>query len=573
METAPQLIVDLALVLAAGVAGALLARALRLPLLVGYLLAGVVLGPSVLGRVSDSRTIEAISELGVDLLMFALGVELSFRSLGKAKAVAAIAAPAQILLCVGLGYGLGLLLGWPAPQALVFGFVLSLSSTMIVVKLLTEKGELHTHHGRVLVALLLVQDLAAVIMIGLLPVLPNIGAGDYFQLCEIIGFGAVFVGLTAMLATWVAPALMDLVGRNYSKEIFVATAALLCFGGAALSYSFGFSLAIGAFVAGLMISESRYRHEILASVTPLRDLFGMVFFVSLGLLFNRHEIMQHPGWTLALLAAVFFGKALVSTVALMLSGYHARTSLIAGFSLAQIGEFSFLIVLLAQRTGLLNSQVGSLIIAVAALSFLASPALANLGKGLYNLLRRWGPAEKALAAHELAYSRGLSGELKDHVILCGYGRVGRPIGEILREEKQPLAVIECEHEVITEMEANQVPALFGDATSPLLLKAAGAATARLAILALPDPLSTRLALKELRRLNPTLPVIARVHLQEEIEPMYAAGTEEAVFAEFEAGLEIIRHSLLRLGHNPEAVQARLDAIRQSHYDKFRREEA
>jgi monovalent cation:H+ antiporter-2, CPA2 family len=569
METAPSLVFDLTLVLIAGVAGALLARALHLPLLVGYLLAGVVLGPSVLGRVSDSRTIEAISELGVDLLMFALGVELSFRSLGKVKSVAGVAAPAQILLSIGLGYGVGLLLGWPAAEALVFGFVLALSSTMIVVKLLSERGELHTPSGRVLVALLLIQDLAAVIMIGLLPALSNLGAGDYFQLCEIIGFGAVFIGITAILATWVAPALMDLVGKNYSKEIFVASAALLCFGGAALSYSFGFSLAIGAFVAGLMISESRYRHEVLASVAPLRDLFGLVFFVSLGLLFDRREILQHPGWTAALLAAVLFGKAFIATVSLMLAGYHARTALIAGLGVAQIGEFSFLIVLLAQRIGLLRPEIGSLIIAVAALSFLTSPVLMGMGNRLYDGARRWAPAEKALAAHELQYSRTQAAKLEDHVLLCGYGRVGRPIGEILEQDRLAFAVIDCEHEVIAEMEARGVPAFFGDPGSPLLLQAAGLEKARLAIIALPDAISTRVTLQAMRRLNPALPIIARVHFREEIEPIYAGGAEEVVLAEFEASLELIRHSLLRLGGKAETVQARLDAIRQNHYDKLR----
>jgi len=503
------------------------------------------------------------------LLMFALGVELSFRSLGKVKAVGAIAAPTQILLSIGLGYGIGLRLGWPAAQALVFGFVLALSSTMIVVKLLRERGELHTPPGKVLVAMLLIQDLAGVIMIGLLPVLPNLGAGDYFQLCEIIGFGAVFVGLTAILATWVAPALMDLVGKNYSKEIFVATTALLCFGGAALSYTFGFSLAIGAFVAGLMISESRYRHEVLASVAPLRDLFGLVFFVSLGLLFDRREILQHPGWTAVLLGAVLFGKALVAITSLMLAGYHARTALIAGLGLAQIGEFSFLIVLLAQRIGLLEPEAGSLFIAVAVLSFLTSPVLMGLGSKLYDWGRRWSPAENALAAHELQYSRSRAAKLENHVLLCGYGRVGRPIGEILWEEKQPFAVIDCEHGVIAEMEARGVPAFFGDPGSSHLLQAAGGEKARLAIIALPDAISTRVTLQAIHRLNPALPIIARVHFREEIEPIYAGGAEEAVLAEFEASLEMIRHSLLRLGGNEQTIQARLDAIRRSHYGKLR----
>ncbi len=566
------LIVDFTFALAGGFVGALAARALRLPLLVGYLVAGAIMGPSALNLVSNSASISSMSEMGVALLMFALGVELSLRDLTRVKAASVIAAPLQILLSLGLGYALGLTLGWSYQQALVLGFVLALSSTMIVVKLLSESGELHTEHGRVMVAILLVQDLAAVIMVALLPALSRLESGDFIQLSIVIGKAALFVAWTIIMARWIAPALMAIVAKGYSKEIFVATAALLCFGGAATSYTLGFSLAIGAFVAGLVLSESHYSHEVLANVTPLRDLFGMIFFVSLGLMFDIHQVMRDPGWALALLAAIFIGKAVIVAVSVMIARYHARTALLSGLGLAQIGEFSFLIAVIALRENLLSKELHSLLIATAGVSFLGSPAFMRLGSSLYNKMRGWAHTDAIFAEQEFARHKSALPALREHVILCGYGRVGSHIGEMLREEEVPFVVIEYDQHLITMLQSRRIPALYGDGSSRFLLKAAGADKARLAVIALPAAITTRLAVRELRRLNPTLSIVARVHFQEEIESTCAEGAEEVVQAEFEASLELMRHSLLRLGRAPAAVQTRIDAIRQQRYQRLRKEE-
>jgi len=572
IQSTQGLLFDFTLALAGGFIGALLARRLRLPLLAGYLVAGVVMGPSVLGLIKDSGTINSIAELGVALLMFALGVQLSLRDLAKTRSAAFFAAPLQIVLCIGMGQGLGLLLGWSSQQALVLGFVLSLSSTMIVVKLLSERGELHTQHGRVMVAMLLAQDLAAVVIVGLLPVLYGLEARDYIQLSRMIGKGAVFVGWTVIMTRWIAPALMSVVVRSYSKEIFVAMAALLCFGGAASSYLLGFSLAIGAFVAGLVLSESHYSHEVLANVTPIRDLFGLVFFVSLGLLFDGHQVLKHPGWMILLLAAIFIGKALVVAVSILLARYHIRTALVSGLGLAQVGEFSFLVAIIALRQKLINPEIHSIIIGVAVVSFLASPALMSLGGLLYSKMRSWATGDAVLAQEEFARGKFLPPRLQDHVLLCGYGRVGSHIGEMLMEEGHPFIVIEYDQHILSALHQRQIPALYGDSTSRLLLLAAGAERARLAVIALPDAISTRLTVRELRRISPDLPIVARVHLSEELEPTCAEGAHEVVQAEFEASLELMRHSLLRLGREADVVQARIDAIRRQRYQKLRAEE-
>jgi CPA2 family monovalent cation:H+ antiporter-2 len=546
------------------------ARRFRLPLLAGYLVAGVLMGPSALGLVSDAETIVTIAELGVALLMFALGVELSLRDLAKMKPAALIAAPLQIILSVGLGLGVGLSFGWSMVQGLVLGFVLALSSTMVVVKLLAERGELHTQQGKVMVAILLVQDLAAVVMVGLLPALS--GLGGYSQLLVTLGKGALFVICTVIMARFIAPWLMAQVARGYSKEIFVAVTALLCFGGAASSYLLGFSMAIGAFVAGLVLSESIYSHEVLANVTPLRDLFGMVFFVSLGLLFDVSQVLEHPLWTLVLLLAIVLGKALIVAVSCFLAGYHMRTALISGLGLGQIGEFSFLVAVIALQDGNITQPVHSLIVGSAVVSILASPALMSLGGILYSRVRRWPAGDAAMLKEELVRDRGRAPKLSNHVILCGFGRVGSHIGEMLHEENVPFVVIEYDHHVVNLLRQKQLPVIYGDSTSHLLLEAAGAGQARLAVVALPEGISTRLTIRELRRLNPTLRIITRVHLNEELEPACSEGAAEVIHVEFEASLELMRHTLIELGRHPSGVQKRIDRIRQSRYQKLREEE-
>jgi CPA2 family monovalent cation:H+ antiporter-2 len=556
-------ILDLAAVLAAGLLGALAARALALPTLAGYLLAGIALGPSGLDLITETGLIEVMAELGVALLMFAIGVELSLRLLTRVKAISLVAAPLQIAFTTALGYGLGRWLGWSGPQALVLGFVLALSSTMVVVKLLTARGTLQTRHGEAMVAILLVQDLAAVMMVAALPALSGAGGGS--ALLGLLLKGAGFVVGAVVLARWLVPVLLRVAARSYNREIFVLAFAVLCFGGAASGYWLGLSLALGAFLGGLVVSESPYSHEAIANVTPLRDLFGAVFFVSLGLLSDVRGATQRPGWAALLLLAVLVAKPLLTAVAVLAARLHVRAAVVAGLGLGQIGEFSFLVATLAWQMGLLTPEAHSLIIAVATLSLLAAPAMLRLGEILSARMREEKRLDALLARGELRRAAREPAPRRDHTIICGYGRVGHLVGEALLRERYPLVVIDYDIRIVTDLQARQVPVIYGDAASPALLAAAGADQARLAVVALPEGRSVAVAVRELRRANAQLPISARAHSAQEATTVRAEGADRAVYAELEAGVEVMRQALVALGRDPAQAARAAGRARAAEY--------
>ena len=558
MHAPTELIVELAVVIVAALLAAMAARALKLPVLIGYLVVGVVLGPSGFGVVRDSAIIRLLAEIGVALLMFTIGIELSLGWLSRLKHAAFICAPLQIIGTAAFGYLAGTWLGWNSEAALIFGFALSLSSTMVVVKLLTHRGELQKRYGEAMVAILIIQDLAAVVMVAIIPALSQMGEASVFTLVQLVIKGVAFLVWVVVLAWWLVPALMRVVVRSYSKEVFVITAAALCLGGAASGHLLGFSLALGAFAAGLVISESPYGHELTANIIPLRDLFGLVFFVSLGLLFNVSEVWRQSHAVLVLLACILVGKPVITAVAMLIGGYWTRSAVAAGLGLAQVGEFSFLVITLAWQQKVIPPQTYSLLIAVAIVSLLLTPLWMQFGRLFYRKLCT-GKKRRELTAW--AGDRGEVEIPPGHVLLCGYGRIGGRIGERLLKQGYPFVVVEFDQHVINELDERDVPTVFGDASSAVVLEAAGAAQARLAVLALPEGGSTRLAVRELRRINPSLPIIVRVHSDEEVEAVSHEGAARVIYAEWEAGLEMVRDTLLLLGEPPDEVSALVDRER------------
>jgi len=563
MHGEPRLIVDLAIVVVGGFAAAVAARALRLPILAGYLLVGIALGPSGLGLARDFEMVSSVAEIGVALLMFAVGAEMSLRRLWRLKAAAFVAAPLQILLSVVLGYALGNWAGLGFAQGMVLGFVVALSSTMVVLKMLSARGELHTRHGETMVAILLVQDLAAVIMVAALPALPGAAQGREFHVLALAGKGFAFVLWVLVLARWIVPAIMHIVTRSYSKEVFVVTVAALCFAGAASGYWLGFSVALGAFAAGLVVSDSHYSHEAVANIVPLRDLFGMVFFVSLGLLIDLRSLAGQLPLALAVLALMLVGKPLATAASILVAREGGRTALLAGLGLAQVGEFSFLVATLGFEQAIITSRLHSLLLALAGISLLATPGLMMIGGWVDLLLHKRRLMGAQAAPTGLPTRADAASPTSGHVILCGFGRVGRLVGEALLEEREPVTVIECDQHVVTDLRSRGAHVLFGDASNRVLLEAAGAAQARAAVIALPEGLTTLLAVRELRRINPHIPIVARVHFPEEVIGAYREGATRVVFAEFEAGLELMRHALLCLDREPSAVQEMIERARRT----------
>jgi len=559
-----QYAIDLAIVVAGGFLGALLAQALRLPAVAGYLAAGLVLGPGVVGLIRDSAIISSLADLGVALLMFAIGMELSPSVLTRTKTATFIAAPIQIVGTAAVGYGLGQAIGWTQAASIVLGFALALSSTTVVVKLLSERKEIHTRHGQAMVAILLVQDFAAVLMVAVLPLLGGIVGGRGFDLVGILVRSLGFIVAVFALARWIAPRVLQFVARTYSREVFILMSATLCFLGAAAASALGFSLALGAFVAGLLISESHYRFQILSDVTPLRDLFGMVFFVSLGLLWEIGTLPEHGLWALALLLAVFIGKPVIAGLSALAARYHARSAIATGLGLAQIGEFSFLVVTLAWREGVVGDAVHSMVIPIAGISLFASPALMKLGGVVYDRMGATGLGDRVIAHHERSRQRPAV-SLESHVVVCGYGRVGRFLGEVLRAQGYPLVVIDYDYATVSGFARQGIAAVYGDAGRRSILLAAGADRARLAVIALPDAATAVAAATELRSLNSGLRIVARAHQPKELSELIRAGADQVIYAEYEAGVEIVRHSLRLLGVGPEDVDGVVEGLRAGQY--------
>jgi CPA2 family monovalent cation:H+ antiporter-2 len=555
------------LALGAGWFGGLIAHLLRLPFFVGYLLAGILIGPHGWGWVRADAPVQGLANLGVILLLFAIGVELSFQELARVRRVALIGGSLQIVLTIVLGYWLGGLLEWALSARIVLGFVLALSSTTVLVKLLEDRGESYTQYARITLGICFVQDLAAVLMVSLLPGLGDLSWSAGPRLVVLVGKAGLFLAGIYLMARFIIPRVFTAITRLGSREFFLITVMTLCMTSAALAHVTGLSVALGAFLAGLMISETDFHHEAFAIIQPLRDVFGLVFFVSLGMLADPGVVWTKGGEILGILAVLLGGKFLFIVLIVLFAGYHLRSAIMSGLALIPISEFSFVVVLLAVQMPtpyLLPIQYGT-ILGVAIISVILSPLLLRLGMPLYRgalrlrLLRRLARATRE--APGLARARRQS----QAVLLCGYGQVGRIVGEALKDFHIPLIVIDYDQARVAQLRREGVHALYGDAANPVLLQQVGANQARMGILCLPDSRSMLLAVHHLRRLHPTLPLVVRGLAPADIDRAHAAGAEAVVEAEFECGLELTRHALLRLGADADFAQRYIDQVRTLRY--------
>jgi len=558
MERPVPVIFDFTIILVTGAAAALLVRRVGIPTIVGYLLAGAVIGPYGLGLVRETQTLVLLAGVGVALLMFALGVELSLSQLSAAARAAWIAAPLQITLSILAGMALAAAIGWTPAEGILLGFLVSLSSTMLVVKMLTDSGRLSTLHGQALVAISLVQDLAAVVMVAFIPLLRTGGGEAQIPALALVLAKAVgFVFIIWLLARFVVPPMMAMIAGTFSREIFLAAVTALALAGAVATEALGFSLALGAFLAGLALSESPYNHEVLAEVLPLRDIFGILFFVTLGTLLNLELVAARLPLVMAIAGLVLIGKPLLTLLAMRAAGYHLTVALPTAAALGQMGEFSFVIVTIAVTQGLASSDYYALVVAAASVTILLSPLLYSASPRLASALGRWGrPRTLPVRVMPALYA---------HFIIMGYGRVGRNIGEAVRAFDIPLVVVDLNPEVIAELQRQGVTAVYGDAGSPALLDQAMPQRAQAAAVALPDAHSSVLAVRGLRHANPRLHLVARAHTAQEIDMLYAAGADHVVQAEFEASLEMVRQSLIHLGQPLGRVQDLVDRMRAARY--------
>ncbi len=563
-----RLIIDFVSVLAAAAAGGLFAALLRQPALLGYILGGMIVGPAGLGLIKELVQIETLAQFGVAFLLFALGVEFSFAELKKVQAIALGGGGLQITLTILVTTLVSLIMGWvvsPA-QGVFLGAILSLSSTAVVLKCLMERNETETLHGQVMLGILVVQDLALGLMLAVLPALDKppevIGLAVGMALLKIGLFaaGAVAVGI------WLMPQVLRLLARTESRELFLLGIVTVCLGIALLTDKLGLSIEMGAFVAGLMISEVEYADQTLTYVEPLRDVFAALFFAAIGMLIDPIFLWNNLELILGLVCLVFVGKFLIITPLVKVFRYPLKTAIIAGLGLAQIGEFSFVLASEGQVLGLVSRRVYLLILGTTAVTLVVTPFVLRLAPLAFNWMETVPPLKRFFDPTEAP--KEVSDEvqqLKEHVVICGYGRKGRNLVRLMQAHNYPVLVIDQSEGAIQQLREAEVPYVYGNAASLHVLEKAGVDRAQSMVLALSDPMSTRLSLKRSLELNPNLDVVVRANTDRDIELLYQLGAREVVQPEFEASLELAAHLLSGIGLPTSVIEREMEQIRSSHY--------
>lgn len=554
-----ELMADLALVLVAALSGGILAHRLGQPLIVGYILAGVLVGPFTGGpTVVGVHDIEALAELGVVLLLFSLGLEVSFRELAPVRAVALIGGTIQVLLTMLLGVGLGVGLGWEWRQAVWFGGLIALSSTMVALKTIQAQGRLGTLSARVMLGILVVQDLAVVPLMIVLPELSD-PAGGVTKVLIAAGRAALLLGVIVLFSTRVVPKLMKFVARWNSRELFFLSSVALAVGVGWVAYRFGLSMAIGAFVAGLVVSESDYAHQALSDVTPLRDLFGMLFFVSVGMLLDPAMLWQQLGSLTAVVAAIVIGKGAILALVVRAFGYWNVVPLAVGLTLFQVGEFAFVLARVGQSSGALSPEVYAMAMNAAIVTMTLTPVVSGQVPALY--ARLWPRVERETHEASNIPSRGLHA----HVVVAGAGRVGRTVADALTRMKLPFVLVESDDRRVQHVRDAGQPVIYGDATQAVVLAAAGISHARAILVTVPAFADVRNIVTAVRRLHPDLPVIARADSSDAVRDLYALGIQEVTSPEFEAAIEMTRQAMLHFNVPAAEVLSMASAIRHERY--------
>ncbi len=537
----------------------LAAHRLKISPIVGYLLAGIIVGPFTPGVVSDANLSAELSEIGVILLMFGVGLHFSLHDLMRVKNIAIPGALAQILIATLIGMALAWGWQWDMAAGIVFGLALSVASTVVMLRSLQDNRLLHTERGRIAIAWLVVEDLAMVIVLVLLPILAQLHGqtGETLSIGNVLwlllltlGKAALFVALMLIVGRRVIPWLLERVEQTAARDLFtlavLAVALGIAYGSALL---FGVSLALGAFFAGVVLNESALSHKAGADILPLQDAFAVLFFVSIGMLFDPSILWQQPLKVLAVFLVIVFGKSLASFAVVLLNRRSLRTALTISVSLAQIGEFSFILIVLGVSLGLVSREAQTLVLAGAILSIAVNPIA----------FRALPVMEKWFAAHP-TYLRWLdrSGasldelplvvppEWQDHVVVVGHGRVGSVITQLLQQQNIKYAVIETNEKLVEGLVLAGIPAVSGDAADPVVCDAVGLRRARMLLFAIPDSFQLRHALAYVHSLNPQLDIVARAHSQIEITELTAAGVGHVVMGEYELARQMGLYAVQRL---------------------------
>ncbi len=554
-ETTFLLEISLIFILAT-VASAILSK-FKQPLIAAHILTGIILGPHVLGLVNNMKAIHQLSEIGVIALLFTLGLEFSFDKFNKVKDIAILSGISQILLTILTVFVVAKLCSFNTAQCFLLGCIVALSSTIIVLKSLTDCAQLESIHGRIILGMLIIQDLS---LIPIMIILPQINSsGDIFiPLLFALLKAGVFLLLAILASIKFIPFVMNFIAST-SKEALILSSVGIALSTAIVASKFGVSLALGAFIAGLSLSITAHSKQVIAEIIPFRDVFAMVFFVSIGMLMDLQYFMANIISVMLIVAGIIFIKSIICFMVVYFARYPGQTSLWTALSMFQIGEFSFILAQMGRDEDIISSDLYSLIIISSLITMLLTPfVIRSIPDIVYKLnsIKLWNK-----------YFRGKvkvlteDSAIKGHVIICGYGPIGRNIAKILKLNCEKFLVIELNNKTVKELKAKKIPVIYGDATHKSILKHAGVETARVLVITLPDNKSAEITISNARKQSEDLYIIVRARYQNEIDKLYQAGANIVIYEEYETSISFIDNVLFHLDYNCEEIESVSQLIR------------
>lgn len=557
---------EFVVVFAIAIAITFLFHHLRIAPIVGYLIAGVLLGPSMLGIIKDVGMIEVLADVGIILLLFLIGVEFSLEELLRLNHAVFAGGFLQVSLTTAAVMLIALYSGVSYTQGLFAGLLVAMSSTAIVLKVLSDRGEIDSPHGRLSTAILIFQDLSVVVIVLLLPML---GGNSLSPLTVVLNIflAFAFVGLVIIASRFVVPLLLYRVVQTHSRELFLVSVVLICFGTAYLTSLAGLSLALGAFLAGLVISESEYGHQAFSEMLPLKDIFSILFFISIGMLLDVNIVLRNPAVIILAVIAILAVKFAIGTLVPVALGYPLRIGVLVGVALSQIGEFSFVLSREGINTGLISGDDYQVFLASAILTMVFTPFMIQGSTGLARVVEQLPlPRSLKFGLHEEIFEKP---ELKNHVIVVGFGLNGRNVSRVLSASSIPFVVLEINPETVRSEKKLGVPIFYGDASKEPMLGLANIKEARSIVIAISDASATRRIVELARRLNPSIYVIARTRYASEVEPLYSLGADDVIPEEFETSIEIFSRVLHRYFIPADEIEKHILEVRKSGYEMFR----
>ncbi len=565
------LLQDIVIMLGLSVGIIYLFQRLRLPIILGFLATGVIFGPGGFGFIQASHDIEIMAEIGVILLLFIIGLEFSLGDLARIKRVVFVGGMSQVLLTIASTTGVLLLAGMDSDKAVFMGFLISLSSTAIVLSLLQSSGLMNSPQGKVSLGILIFQDIIVVPMMLFTPMLAGSGGDLLTELGILIIKVIVVVALLLLSARYVVPRLLEAIARTRSRELFLISIVVICFAVAWGTSSIGLSLSLGAFLAGLVISESEYSHQATGLIIPFREIFSSFFFVSIGMLLDISFVLEHMVYVLLITFGVFTGKFLIVVLSTLILRYPIRTSLVVGFTLFQVGEFSFILATVGMENALLSDDVYQYFLSVSILTMAITPFIMKGAESLASRLLRRGQLEERInrTVDANAPVEERTEDLHDHLVIIGYGLNGQNLADIARHAGIPYVILDVNMENVRNGREKGEPILHGDATNPYILEHIHIYKARVAVVAISDTSATRKVVSAIRNLCNTVHIMVRGRFLHEAHDYFKLGATEVISEEFESSVEIFVRVLQHYYIPEEDVRDYVTRIRDDHYQMLR----